>query len=113
MMRAAILIVRVTVLIIGVHVLIIREAVLTIRLGPYAESVWNNQNNDPDNPIDTGSVSTQAMSRLRTVPHCSLDPFAVMVPATPDDSTCVVLTGRPKASAAPMVTMAVISAAAP
>jgi hypothetical protein len=35
-----------------------------------------------------------------------------MVPATPEESTCVVLTGRPNPSAAPMVTMAVISAAA-
>jgi hypothetical protein len=34
-----------------------------------------------------------------------------MVPATPDDNTCVVLTGKPKPSAAPMVAIAVISAA--
>ena len=36
-----------------------------------------------------------------------------MVPATPDESTCVVLTGKPNQSAAPIVAMAVISAAAP
>ena len=36
-----------------------------------------------------------------------------MVPATPEDKTCVVLAGSPKASAAPIVAIAVISAAAP
>jgi hypothetical protein len=35
------------------------------------------------------------------------------VPATPDDSTCVVLTGNPNQSAAPIVNMATISADAP
>ena len=39
--------------------------------------------------------------------------FAAIVPATPDERTCVVLTGKPNQSAAPMVNMAVISAAAP
>jgi hypothetical protein len=33
------------------------------------------------------------------------------VPATPEESTCVVETGRPKLSAAPIVPMATISAA--
>src|SRR6202142_1738659 len=76
-------------------------------------SFENAQNNEPESRIETGSVSTQAMSRLRTVAHCRPEWLAAMVPATPDDSTWVVLTGSPKASAAPMVTMAVISAAAP
>src|SRR5260370_448464 len=44
-----------------------------------------------------GRVSTQAINRLRTVAHCKPDLFATIVPATPDDSTCVVLTGNPRA----------------
>ena len=32
---------------------------------------------------------------LRMVDHCSPEPFAAMVPATPEESTWVVLTGRP------------------
>jgi len=63
--------------------------------------------------MDAGSVSTQAMARLRTVDHCRPEWFAAIVPAMPDESTCVVLTGMPNQSAAPMVSMAVISAAAP
>ena len=61
----------------------------------------------------TGSVSTQANARLRTVPICNPEWFAAMVPAMPEDKTCVVLTGKPNQSAAPMVAIAVISAAAP
>ena len=60
-----------------------------------------------------GSVSTQASSRLRTVDICSPDPFAAMVPATPDDRTWVVDTGRPNTSAAPIVPIATSSAEAP
>ena len=60
-----------------------------------------------------GRVSTQASSRLRTVLICRPDEFAKIVPATPEDKTCVVLTGKPKKSAAPIVAIAVISAAAP
>ena len=41
---------------------------------------------------------------------CRPELFAAIDPATPDESTCVVLTGRPRTSAAPMVTIAVISA---
>ena len=50
---------------------------------------------------------------LRTVDHCMPDPLATIVPATPDDRTWVVDTGRPKPSAAPIVAAATISAAAP
>ncbi len=45
--------------------------------------------------IDAGSVNTHAISRLRTVDHCRPDPLAAIVPATPDDNTCVVETGSP------------------
>ncbi|SAK54713.1 hypothetical protein AWB78_01410 [Caballeronia calidae] len=55
----------------------------------------NTQNNRPASAIDTGSVRIHASARLRTVRHCRPEPFAAIVPATPDDSTCVVLTGRP------------------
>jgi hypothetical protein len=63
--------------------------------------------------MDTGRVRTQAMSRFLTVPHCNPERFAAMVPATAEDNTWVVLTGRPNESAAAMVVIAVISAAAP
>ena len=45
--------------------------------------------------------------------HCSPEPFAAMVPATPEDSTWVVDTGKPYRSAAPMVSIATVSAEAP
>ena len=40
---------------------------------------------------------------LRMVDIAGPEPLAAIVPATPDDSTWVVLTGRPKLSAAAMV----------
>src|ERR1019366_4951611 len=86
---------------------------MTISAGFYAPICRNNQNKKPASRIDAGSVSTQAIARLRTFPHCSPDRLAAMVPATPEESTCVVLTSMPNQSAAPMVTIAVISAAAP
>ena len=52
-------------------------------------------NSVKDRAIDTGSVSTQAMSRLRTVDICRPEPLATIVPATPEERICVVLTGRP------------------
>ena len=52
------------------------------------------QNSVPDSMMDMGRVSTQAIIKLRTVPHCRPVPFAAIVPATPEDSTCVVLTGK-------------------
>ena len=39
--------------------------------------------------------------------------FAAIGPATPDESTCVVLTGRPNQSASPIVPIATSSADAP
>jgi hypothetical protein len=50
---------------------------------------------------------------LRTVESCNPDPFAAMVPAIPEESTCVVETGNPYTSAAAIVAAAVISAQAP
>ncbi len=35
------------------------------------------------------------MAMLRTVENWSPEPFAAIVPAMPDDRTCVVDTGRP------------------
>jgi hypothetical protein len=67
----------------------------------------------PERRIAQGSVSTQAISRLRTVAICSPDLLAAIVPATPEDSTCVVDTGSPYMSAAPIVTAATSSADAP
>ena len=53
------------------------------------------QNRLPDKRIAAGSVRTHAISRLRTVALCRPDRRAAIVPATPDDSTCVVDTGSP------------------
>jgi hypothetical protein len=55
----------------------------------------NAQYRAPEMIIAAGSVSTQASAMLRTVESCSPEPLAAMVPAIPDDSTCVVDTGRP------------------
>ena len=67
----------------------------------------------PARIIAAGNVSTQAIAMLRTVDHCIPEPLATIVPATPEESTWVVETGRPKPSAAPIVAAAMISAAAP
>ena len=56
--------------------------------------------------IEAGRVRTQAIAKLRTVDHCRPDRLAAMVPATPEESTCVVLTGSPDQSAAPIDTIA-------
>src|SRR3981081_3096704 len=48
-----------------------------------------------------GSVRTHAITILRIVAICSPEPLAAIAPATPDDSTCVVETGRANKSAAP------------
>jgi len=45
--------------------------------------------------IAAGKVMIQASAMLRSVLICRPDPLAAIVPATPEDSTCVVLTGRP------------------
>ena len=37
--------------------------------GNYWETLLNTQNRNPERIIETGSVRTQAISRLRTVPH--------------------------------------------
>ena len=47
-----------------------------------------------DRPMAAGRVSTQAVRMLPTVPPCRPLLLATMVPATPEDSTWVVETGR-------------------
>ncbi len=54
----------------------------------------DSQNRPAASAIDTGRVSTQAMRMLRIVLPCRPLRLATMVPATPEDSTCVVETGR-------------------
>src|SRR6187402_3558992 len=73
----------------------------------------NSQYNEPDSITATGKVSTHAIARLRTVLICRPDWFATIVPATPEESTCVVDTGKPYMSAAPIVSIATTSAEAP
>jgi hypothetical protein len=58
-------------------------------------------------------VNNQASARLRGVDIRTPEPLAAIEPATPEDSTWVVETGRPKLSAAAIVPIATISAAAP
>src|ERR1700684_3318451 len=67
----------------------------------------------PESTIAAGSVSTQPSAILRRVDHCMPEPLAIIVPATPEESTCVVDTGRPRPSAAPIVAIPTSSAAAP
>jgi hypothetical protein len=63
----------------------------------------NNQYSEPDSTIAIaiGRVNTHAMRRLRIVPHCKTERLAVIVPATPEDKTCAVDTGKPNILAAP------------
>jgi hypothetical protein len=55
----------------------------------------NAQYSVPEITIAAGNVSTQASAMLRTVESCKPEPLAAIVPAMPDDSTCVVETGSP------------------
>ena len=61
----------------------------------YLTMVLKSQNRPPDRSAATGRVKTQASAISRNVDICSPLLFAAMVPATPEDSTCVVLTGKP------------------
>ncbi len=63
--------------------------------------------------MQAGKVITQAKAMLRMVFAFTPERFAHIVPATPDESTCVVLTGNPNTSAIPMVLIATNSAEAP
>src|SRR5215510_3128466 len=74
--------------------------------GRYQKTARKSQNSRPDSRIDIGSVRIHASRRLRTVAHWSPEPLAAMVPATPEDNTCVVLTGSPSTSATPIVVIA-------
>ena len=65
------------------------------RAEPRQNNFANTQYSEPDSSIATGSVSTQAIARFRIVDICRPDRLAAIVPATPDERTCVVETGRP------------------
>src|SRR5262249_19255083 len=73
----------------------------------------NPQKRKPESNKAMGKVKNQAKKRFGAGDQWKPGLLAIIVPATPDDNTCVVLTGRPNQSAAPMVAMAVISAAPP
>jgi hypothetical protein len=66
------------------------------------------QNKLADSAIVTGSVKTQASAIVFTVPDCKPDRFANIVPATADDRTWVVDTGKPLILAIPIAAAAVI-----
>lgn len=60
------------------------------------QNTWRRMKNSvPAIRMAAGSVVTQASAMLRTVAICNPEPFAAIVPATPDDRMCVVETGRP------------------
>ena len=58
-----------------------------------------NKEKERDRPIAQGNVSTHASAWLRRIDICTPEPLAAIVPATPEESTCVVETGGPKLSA--------------
>ena len=60
-----------------------------------------------------GRVRIQAIRMVFTVPPCRPLLFATMVPATPEDSTWVVETGRAKMLAKPIMVAVVICADMP
>ena len=63
----------------------------------------------------TGKVSTQAKRIFLIVPACKflMPLLATIVPAMPEESACVVLTGSLKNEAKPIVVAATNSAEAP
>src|SRR5580658_2845393 len=79
----------------------------------YLAMELKSQKRQPESSAAAGRVKTQASAISRTVDICRPLLFAAMVPAMPELSTWVVLTGRPRLSAIQIVTMAVISAEAP
>jgi hypothetical protein len=79
-----------------------------------AQNRWRNtKKRNAERAIAQGRVKTQASAILRRVDICTPEPLAAIVPATPEERTWVVETGRPKLSAAAIVPIATISAAAP
>ena len=60
-----------------------------------------------------GNVRTQASSKFRKVPDCKPDRLAAIAPATPEERTCVVLTGSPNSVAKTIVIIVTISADTP
>ena len=69
---------------------------VTVRARSAGQNMWlKNEYSVAESVIAAARVRTQASSRLRTVEPCRPEPFAAIVPATPDDSTWVVDTGRP------------------
>lgn len=79
----------------------------------YALKWRKTQKRPPESRAAAGRVKTQAMAMERSVDHWSPLPLATMVPAMPELSTCVVLTGRPNWSARMIVADATNSADAP
>ena len=59
----------------------------------FQNNLENIQYSVPEITIAAGKVNTQAIAILRTVESCNPEPLAAIVPAMPDDKTCVVETG--------------------
>ena len=72
-----------------------RSRVFRSLLYPFGANCTKTQKRPADIRAATGSVKTHAAAMLRMVDHCRPLLFAIMVPATPEESTWVVLTGMP------------------
>jgi hypothetical protein len=70
------------------------------------------QNKIPERRIDAGRVNSHTIAKFLTLVHWRPERLAAIVPATPEDKTCVVLTGDPNASATSIVPIATRSAQA-
>ncbi len=82
-------------------------------LSIYRATCVKAQKRPPESRAAAGRVKTLAAASLRMFEIYSPLRLAAMVPATPELSTCVVETGKPKLSAAKIVAMATNSAQAP
>src|SRR6516225_6888124 len=69
----------------------LRQSKAPVASDAYVVNLLKNQYRTPDKTAAAGSVNTQASAISRSVEVCSPLLFAAIVPATPDESTFVVL----------------------
>src|SRR5690349_15474366 len=91
----------------------LRSAPFSMQLYQLPSAFEASQNNPADRATVAGRVNTQASRMVLTVPPCRPLLLATMVPATPEDSTWVVETGRLKTFAMPIRLAVVICADLP
>src|SRR5689334_17062399 len=91
----------------------LRSAPFSMQLYQLPSAFEASQNNPADRATVAGRVNTQASRMVLTVPPCRPLLLATIVPATPEDSTWVVETGRLKTFAKPIRLAVVICADMP